>query len=240
MKFACFFLLCLCFGFSLRAAEAVPRLSQERIVFRTNVGDMIVALYPDIAPQHTAQILQLARLGVFDGTAIFRIEPGFVAQTDNYDRRTPPLTDQQFRAVVKIPAEFSSIEHRRGLLSMARQDDVDSAEASFSFMLGKAPHLDGQYTVFGEVVAGLDVLDKIEEQPVNENHVPQNLLEITKAEVIENGDVSAIHINSAHDYEAPYEVVRKFFLAFAFGAFALTILLPIIKTAFEKNKKSKN
>jgi len=139
-----------------------PRLADERILLRTSTGDLVLALYPEVAPKHVAQILRLVRLGVYDGMHFHRVEPGFVAQLSGHHDRTAPLTPVQSAAIAKIPGEFSAIRHRRGILSMARFDDPDSAETSFSILLGPAPHLDGKYTVFGHVESGLDVLAAIE------------------------------------------------------------------------------
>jgi cyclophilin family peptidyl-prolyl cis-trans isomerase len=211
-------------------------LSRERIVFRTNVGDIAVALYPGAAPKTVAQILNLARRGVFDGVTIYRVEPGFVAQIENFDLKKPALTSQQYAEVHKLPAEFSSLHHHRGLLSMARYDDPNSAEASFSFMLGDAPSLDRKYTVFGEIVAGQDVLAEFEKNAVNgPNGKPRNL-EISRADVFEDGNLSNAKLTAAHDYEVPDAGVGKVFLIFAICAFAFTVVKPIITTVLEKKK----
>src|SRR5207237_1159284 len=102
--------------------------------------------------KHAAQIRKLVRLGVYDSTTIFRIEPGFVAQVINAQNRKNPLTPEQHRAITHIPAEFSKLKHRVGMVSMAHDnDDSNSAETSFSFMLGRAPELDGKYTIIGEL-----------------------------------------------------------------------------------------
>ena len=107
-------------------------------------------------------------LGVYDSTTIFRIEPGFVAQVTNAQNRQKALSKEQHQAITAIPAEFSKLKHRPGLLSMARDDDdVNSAETSFSFMLGRAPELDGKYTIIGEVVWGQPLLAMIAKDPTD-------------------------------------------------------------------------
>jgi cyclophilin family peptidyl-prolyl cis-trans isomerase len=129
-----------------------PRVAAERIVLRTNVGDMVLALYPDVAPRHTEQLLKLARMGVFDGVNFFRVESTFVAQLSDARYKQPAPSPEQLEAVHPLQAEFSGLKHRRGTLSMARYDDrPDSGETSFSILLGDAPHLDGKYTVFGQL-----------------------------------------------------------------------------------------
>lgn len=214
-----------------------PELSRERIVFRTNVGDIAVALYPKAAPQHAAQILNLARKGVFDGVVIYRVEPGYVAQIENYDVRKPALTEVQFAEIRKLPAEFNAIHHRRGILSMARFDDPNSAEASFSFVLGEAPSLDQKYTVFGAVVSGIEVLEQFDKNAAGPNGKPRDL-EISQADVYEDGNLMNAKLTPAHDYETPDAGVARIFLIFALCAFAFTILKPIVTTVLE-NKSAK-
>lgn len=221
---------------SAASSAASPQLSRERIVFRTNVGDIAVALYPGVAPQTSAQILNLARKGVFDGVTIYRVEPGFVAQIENFDVRRASLSEKQLQEIRKIPGEFSSVHHRRGILSMARYDDPDSAEASFSFVLGDAPSLDKQYAIFGEVVDGLDVLEQFEKNATNGVDGKPRELIISRAEVFEDGDLSKAALTKAHDYETPDAGIGQIFLVFALCAFVITILKPIVETVLAKPK----
>ncbi len=220
---------------AVESVASAPALSRERIVFRTNVGDIAVALYPMIAPQHAAQILNLARKGVFDGVVVYRVEPGFVAQIENFDLRKPALTNSQFAEIRKLPAEFNNIHHRRGILSMARYDDPGSAEASFSFVLGEAPSLDQKYTVFGEIVAGANVLSQFEKNAAGPSGKPRDI-EVSRADVFEDGNLAQANLALAHDYETPDAGVGRIFLIFAICAFAFTILKPIASTIFEKKK----
>jgi cyclophilin family peptidyl-prolyl cis-trans isomerase len=168
-------------------ADSPPRVANERIVLRTVAGDIVLAFYPDVAPKHVEQLLKLARLGVFDTTNFCRVEPGFVLQLSlHLDRRTP-LTRVQAAAVHEIPAEFSTtLKHHRGILSMAREDGKpDSGTTSFSVLLGDAPHLDGQYTIFGYVEKGMDVVDELVKTPCNGNR-PLAWLGVFRAEVIDS------------------------------------------------------
>ncbi len=150
------------FVLALLLQAPAPTPARERIMLRTSMGDIVLALYPDVAPKHVAQILRLVKLGVYDGMHFRRVEPGFVAQLSGHHDRATPLTPEQSAAIVRIPAEFSAIRHERGILSMARFDDPNSAETSFSILLGRAPHLDGKYTVVGRVESGMDVVAAIE------------------------------------------------------------------------------
>ena len=173
------------------ADDARPRLADERILLRTNRGDLVLALYPDVAPRHVAQILALARLGVYDSTWFHRVDPTFVAQLTDAANRLHPLTPEQQSALHRIPAELSTtLRHRPGTLSMARyDDDLDSAESSFSILLEPAPHLDGKYTIFGELERGADVLRAIAEAPRN-GVTPVDRIVVEQAVVLTAGDVA--------------------------------------------------
>ncbi|KAK9788704.1 hypothetical protein WJX73_001257 [Symbiochloris irregularis] len=159
---------------ALSVAQAF-QLSEERIVFQTEWGDLQLALYPEVAPETVAHILQLARLGGYNSNHFFRVDKGFVAQTaDVASGRTQALNAQQKAEEEKrVPLEVrKDVKHdRRGLLSMARYDDPNSGGSSFSITLGPAPHLDMQYTIFGEVTDGLPTLAKFEEMPTTKSGI---------------------------------------------------------------------
>lgn len=176
---------------ALLAPAAQPRLSDEAVIFHTDVGDIAVAFYPDEAPKHTAQILKLVRGGLYTHVQFFRTDKGFVTQVENHDARNPALSAEEKQLIEKIPGEFNSIHHRRGILSMARFDDPNSAESSFSFVLGEAPHLDNQYTVFGEVIQNISVLDEIEK-------LPPKTVYINSAEVVARQDLASLKLEPAH------------------------------------------
>ena len=128
-------------------AESPPR-SRERVVLRTNAGDLVLVFYPRVAPQHVGQILELVRLGAYDTTEFFRVVPRFLVQTAEVEYRRLPLSEAQRSAIKNIPLELSELVHRRGMVTMARQeDDQNSARTSFSMLLADAPHLDCKYTV---------------------------------------------------------------------------------------------
>jgi cyclophilin family peptidyl-prolyl cis-trans isomerase len=147
-------------------ATEEPRLADERIILRTVCGDIVLGLYPDVAPNHAAQLIKLARLGVYDTTHFHRIEPNFVLQISNTYERPIALSDEQQAAIHPLKAEFSTLKHVRGILSMAHGDgNPDDGETSFSILLGTAPHLDGNYTIFGRVLSGMDVVDALAAAP---------------------------------------------------------------------------
>jgi len=208
-------------------AEGQPKLSAERLILRTNLGDLVFALYPEVAPRHAARILEMARSGIFDGVGFYRLEPGFVLQTENFNSRKKPLSAALAATVTKIPAEFSQLKHRRGVLSMARFDDPNSAESSFSILLGDAPHLDGQYTIFGELVGGDDVLKALEAEPVNEKHEPKMDLFVTRADVIDVSALSRYPLEGAKKLPTVTDSGRDVFVALAGFVFFLTMAIPI-------------
>jgi peptidylprolyl isomerase len=169
----------------------MPAIGDERILLRTSRGDLVVGLYDGVAPKHAAQIRKLVRLGVYDSTTIFRVEPGFVAQITNAQNRQQPLTAEQSKAIAPIPAEFSKLPHRTGTVSMARDDDdVNSAETSFSFVLGRSPHLDRKYTVIGEVEHGHKLLAMIGKEPRDWRNRPRTPIVVEKAEVKTGAEIA--------------------------------------------------
>jgi peptidylprolyl isomerase len=165
-----------------RPAPAAPRWSDERVLLKTTRGDLVLALYPDLAPRHTAQILKLVRLGVYDSTSFHRVQKGFLVQLTNAQNRKLPLRPDQLSAIQKIPAEFSKLPHTAGLVTMARaDDDPNSAETSFSIMLAGAPHLDGKYTIVGELEWGMPLLEQLATEPVDDRNRPLHPIIVEQA-----------------------------------------------------------
>jgi peptidylprolyl isomerase/peptidyl-prolyl cis-trans isomerase B (cyclophilin B) len=121
----------------------------------TDKGDMLLELYPDDAPMHSAAFLKLVKAGFYDGLAFHRVEPGFVIQGGD------PDGDGTGGPGYRLPAEFNSRSHLRGTLAMARSSDPDSAGSQFYICIADTRFLDGQYTVFGQTVEGLETIDKI-------------------------------------------------------------------------------
>ncbi|MEQ8657757.1 MAG: peptidylprolyl isomerase [Hyphomicrobiales bacterium] len=126
------------------------------LVIEVDGGAIYVELLPDIAPQHVARIQRLAREGFYDGVVFHRVIDGFMAQTGD-----PTGTGTGGSDYPDLPAEFSDIAYERGVVGMARTNDPNSANSQFFIMFGPAPSLNGQYTVFGRVVAGMDAVDAI-------------------------------------------------------------------------------
>jgi cyclophilin family peptidyl-prolyl cis-trans isomerase len=159
-------------------SSSVDELRSYRAVIATTLGDITLELFPDRAPNHVRQFLRLASSGVYDGTSFHRVVRGFVAQTGHLPTRREPLSERQQAYVRTLQPEFNPTPHDRGIVSMARLDDPASASSSFFIVLGRSPALDNQYTVFGRVVDGLDVLEKIENAPLN-GEAPVTRIEVT-------------------------------------------------------------
>jgi peptidyl-prolyl cis-trans isomerase B (cyclophilin B) len=162
--------------------ESVADLAQYRAVLETSAGPVTVSFFPDKAPEHVRNFLRLAQAGVFDGTAFHRVVRGFVIQTGALNTRGP-LTEKQRKYVHTLKPEFSDTPHVKGILSMARGDDPASATTSFFIVTGNAGSLDGKYTVFGQVVDGLPVVDAIEQTTVN-GETPVSRIELTKVRIV--------------------------------------------------------
>ncbi|XAR65175.1 Peptidylprolyl isomerase [Bertholletia excelsa] len=144
-----------------------PELGSARVVFQTTYGDIEFGFYPNVAPKTVEHIFKLVRLGCYNTNHFFRVDKGFVAQVaDVVGGRTAPMNEQQREeAEKKIVGEFSRVKHVRGILSMGRFSDPDSAQSSFSILLGDASHLDGQYAIFGKLTKGDETLRKLEQLP---------------------------------------------------------------------------
>jgi peptidyl-prolyl cis-trans isomerase B (cyclophilin B) len=127
--------------------------SQIRIA--TDKGDIVLRLFPDDAPIHSAAFLKLVESGFYDGLAFHRVEPGFVVQGGD------PDGDGTGGPGYRLKAEFNARPHNRGTLAMARSSNPDSAGSQFYICLADARFLDGQYTVFGEMTEGFEALDAI-------------------------------------------------------------------------------
>jgi peptidyl-prolyl cis-trans isomerase B (cyclophilin B) len=142
------------------------------------MGDVTLEFFPDRAPNHVRNFLRLASAGVYDGTAFHRVVHGFVIQGGHLPTRNEPLNEIQQSYVRNLQPEFNPTPHDKGIVSMARLEDPASANTSFFIVTGRTPALDGKYTVFGHVVSGMDVVEKIDAVPVN-GETP-----VTRVEVI--------------------------------------------------------
>jgi peptidyl-prolyl cis-trans isomerase B (cyclophilin B) len=164
------------------SAESVAELAQYRAVLETSMGEIAIEFTPDKAPEHVRNFLRLASAGVYDGTSWHRVVKGFVVQTGHMPTRREPLTEAQQRLVRDLKAEFNDQVHELGTVSMARLAEPDTANTSFFIVTARAAMLDQKYTVFGRVVSGIDVVQKIEAVPVN-GEAPVERIELRRVRV---------------------------------------------------------
>lgn len=173
-------------GAAAFAADKAPAVKAEgpkgpRAIVKTKFGDIEIKFYPDIAPKHVENFVKLAKEGFYNGTIFHRVIPGFMIQggdpntkdslkKDTYGQGGPGYT---------IKAEFSDIPHKRGIVSMARASDPDTAGSQFFIVVEDSRFLDRKYTVFGEVTKGIGVADKIVNLPRDDRDNPKERIEMT-------------------------------------------------------------
>lgn len=141
----------------------------ELAIIKTSEGELKIRLWEDVAPGTVANFKKLARQGFYEGTAFHRIVKGFMIQGGDPLSRTENSRTGTGGPGYTIKAEFSDRPHVRGVISMARSQDPDSAGSQFFICLADAPFLDGQYTAFGELVEGEEVLERLGETPTDQN-----------------------------------------------------------------------
>ena len=154
-------------GSTAAPGATAPKDGDEVAILDTGDGVIIVKFFPDKAPKHVENFKTLAKKGFYDGTKFHRTIPGFMIQGGD------PLTKDDSKKSMwgtgdpgyKVKAEFNDTKHTPGILSAARSNDPDSAGSQFFLMHGDADFLDGKYTVYGQVVKGMDVIDKIVNRP---------------------------------------------------------------------------
>ncbi len=145
-------------------------------------GRVVIAMRPDLAPNHVAQIKTLARRGFYDGVPFHRVIDGFMAQTGD------PTGTGTGGSGTKVKAEFSAEKHVRGIVSMARSSDPNSADSQFFFVFAPAPFLDGQYTIWGQVESGMEFIDKVKKGDPGRNGSVANPDKIVKMQVAADAD----------------------------------------------------
>ncbi|MDH5563433.1 MAG: peptidylprolyl isomerase [Nitrospirota bacterium] len=167
------------------AEETQAGKPAPHVLLKTKFGEMEIVLFPDLAPKHVESFLKLANSGFYNGTIFHRILPGFMIQGGDPLTKDPANRNRYGTGGpgYTVPAEFSKVAHEKGILSAARTQDPNSAGSQFFIMVDKAPHLDGQYTVFGEVVKGVEVAETIVSQPRDLRDNPVERIEMTIEEI---------------------------------------------------------
>jgi peptidyl-prolyl cis-trans isomerase B (cyclophilin B) len=156
---------------------SIELTGDEVAIITTAKGVIRLRFFGEVAPNHVKSFIELAKSGFYDGTTFHRIEPGFVAQGGDPYSKTGAGPVGTGGPGYRVKAEFSDKPHLEGTLAMARSQDPDSAGSQFYICLAPAPFLDGQYTVFGEVTEGMDVVKKLAIGDVMESVVIENAAE---------------------------------------------------------------
>ncbi|HSC56063.1 MAG TPA: peptidylprolyl isomerase [Nitrospira sp.] len=176
-----------CWGKSEGRAIPPPPDPRPKAVIKTKFGEMEMKFFPDLAPKHVDNFIKLAKSGFYNGTIFHRVIPGFMIQggdpnTKNSLRKETfgqggPKDDKGNPILLK--AEFSDTPHKRGIVSMARANEPDTAGSQFFIVVEDSFFLDRKYTVFGEVTKGLGIADKIVNLPRNDHDLPNDRIEMT-------------------------------------------------------------
>lgn len=144
------------------------------------LGEMVMITLPDVAPKHSHNFDSLVTIGFYNGTAFHRVIPGFMIQGGDPNSKDKPKNMWGFGdpSQTKVPAEFSDISHQRGIVSAARSQDPNSATSQFFICVDDASFLDKKYSVFGKVIEGMDVADKIVNLPRDKKDNPKEKVEM--------------------------------------------------------------
>ena len=165
--------------------EEIKKMSETKAVIETKFGNIELKFFPEAAPGHVSNFLELAKKGFYDGTTFHRVIPGFMIQGGDPNTKSPDRSQHGMGGPgYTIKAEFSEKPHKKGILSMARAQDPNSAGSQFFICVAKASSLDGKYSVFGEVTSGIEVVDQIVSQPRDKKDNPNDRVEM-KVKVVE-------------------------------------------------------
>src|SRR3954468_15471138 len=152
----------------------------SKAIISTRHGDITLEFLPEVAPNHVNNFIELAKKGFYDGTLFHRVIPDFMIQGGDPNSKNP---DKRLHGTggsgKNVKAEFSKTPHARGVVSMARSANPDSASSQFFIVVADAPHLDNQYSAFGKVTEGLDVVDKIVAEETDHRDNPVEPVAIT-------------------------------------------------------------
>jgi len=159
--------------------EEVKKMSETRAAIETRFGNIEIRFFPEVAPNHVSNFIELSKKGFYDGTTFHRVIPGFMIQGGDPNSKNPDRSSHGMGGPgYMIKAEFNNKPHKRGTLSMARSSNPDSAGSQFFICVADSSFLDKQYTVFGEVVSGMEVVDKIVSQPRDRKDNPTERVEM--------------------------------------------------------------
>ena len=166
-------------------------MSERRAIIETKFGNMEIGFFPDSAPKHVSNFIDLAKKAFYDGTTFHRVIPGFMIQGGDPNSKSPDRSNHGAGGPGHtLKAEFNQRRHKRGIVSMARAQHPDSAGSQFFICVADAFFLDNKYTVFGEVVSGMEAADKIVSQPRDSSDNPLERVEM-KVRIIEGDSQSS-------------------------------------------------
>ena len=167
--------------------DALTSNPNKLVKIETKQGTMKVQLFDKIAPKHVANFLKLVNEGFYNGTTFHRVIPNFMIQGGDPNSKDDDLSNDGtgVPGQPKVPAEFSNLRHERGILSAARTADPNSATSQFFLMHKYSSHLDGKYTIYGQVVEGIEVIDSIVYLPKIQGDNPGKAAEIIRMTVEE-------------------------------------------------------
>ena len=169
---------------SLPGKEPVP-MADKKAIIHTKFGDITLGFFPDDAPKHVNNFIELAEKDFYNKTTFHRIIPDFMIQGGDPNSKSDDRSKHGTGGPgYSLKAEFNKNPHKRGALSMARSADPDSAGSQFFICVSDVSHLDGQYSVFGEVTEGMDVVDKIAKVQKDANGRPVEEVKIIKASIL--------------------------------------------------------
>jgi peptidyl-prolyl cis-trans isomerase B (cyclophilin B) len=171
----------------VKASPPPPQDPRPKAIIKTKFGDIELKFYPNVAPKHVESFIKLAKSGFYNATIFHRVIPGFMIQggdpntksslrKETYGQGGPK--DEKGKPIY-LKAEFNDTPHKRGVVSMARAGEPDTAGSQFFIVVEDSHFLDRKYTAFGEVIKGLGVADKIVNLPRNEQDLPNERVEMT-------------------------------------------------------------
>ena len=165
--------------------EEIKKMSETTAVIETKFGNIELRFFPDVAPNHVNNFIELSKKGFYDGTLFHRVIPGFMIQGGDPNSKAQDRSKHGMGGPGhSVKAEFNNKSHKRGTLSMARSAQPDSAGSQFFICVAEASFLNQKYTVFGEVVSGMEVADKIVSQPRDQKDNPLERVEM-KIKIVE-------------------------------------------------------
>ena len=167
------------------APEEIKKMSETKAIIETKFGNIELKFFPEVAPNHVNNFIELAKKGFYEGSTFHRVIPKFMIQGGDPNSQSPDRSKHGMGGPgYTVKAEFNDKSHKRGTLSMARSSHPDSAGSQFFICVADSFFLDRQYTAFGEVVSGMEVADKIVSQPRDKMDNPIERIEI-KVTIVE-------------------------------------------------------